>query len=63
MLEDPDACTGSRLPPAFGTTEVGLDGSESGECRACGRRLVLGYARLVPVHRPEQPADEDLSRT
>jgi hypothetical protein len=42
-----DTCPGSRSQPAQLS-----DDRSTGICPACGRRLPLGYANLLPSHSP-----------
>lgn len=45
LVEEP--CPGSRGPAAEPGDDQGM-----GICPACGRRLPLGYANLLPAHEP-----------
>lgn len=54
MTDEP--CVGSRGLPLEATILEEED-IETGECPVCGRRVILGYAGLLPYHRPLN--DED----
>jgi hypothetical protein len=45
-----ERCLGSHRPPTAESVEN--DDAVTGECAVCGQRVTLGYAGLVPVHRP-----------
>ena len=45
-----ERCLGSRGLP-IDATIVEEEDTATGECPVCGRRMILGYAGLLPVHR------------
>ena len=46
-----ERCLGSRVLP-LADSIVEEEDTATGECPVCGRRVILGYAGLLPDHRP-----------